>query len=80
MSDSDSNRYLLMHCPRLERLSIKNAVSWHNADNPKVRLEQDLVMKLVRHHPTLCWLRSDLTEENVAILKRERPEVTFATN
>ena len=80
MSDSASNNYLLMHCPRLERLSIKNANTWQNADHPNVCLEQDMLMKLVRLHPALGCIRCDLTEENVAILKRERPEVTIVTN
>ena len=36
-------------------------------------------MKMVRLHPTLKWLRSDLTAENVAILQQERPDVTFVS-
>jgi hypothetical protein len=33
----------------------------------------------VRRTLTLRWFRSDLTAENVALLQRERPEVTFVT-
>ena len=38
---------------------------------------QNMLIKLVRHHPTLRWLRSDLTDENIAMLNEERPEVTL---
>jgi len=43
------------------------------------RIPQDMLMKMVRHHPTLRWLRSDLTPENVAILQQERPDITFVS-
>jgi hypothetical protein len=36
-------------------------------------------MKTVRLYPTLKWLRSDLTAENVAFLQQERPGITFVT-
>jgi hypothetical protein len=38
--------------------------------------ERDLV-ELVRRAPNLRWFRSYLTSENVAMLQRERPDVTF---
>lgn len=40
----------------------------------------EMLIKMVRLHPTLRWLRSDLTEENVAMLKQERPDQTFLSD
>jgi hypothetical protein len=37
-----------------------------------------MIMKMVRRHPALKWLRSDLAE-NVSILQQERPDITFAS-
>jgi len=77
---SDHEHYLWMHCGRLERLSMKNA-SWElfpGVTSPQP-FSQDMLIKMVRHHPTLRWLRSDLTAENVAMLKREKPEITFVS-
>jgi len=68
-----SSHYLLMQCPRLERLSIRN-LEWDDM----MEVTQEDIMKLVRHHPTLRWLRSDLSEANVALLKLERPDIKFA--
>ena len=42
-------------------------------------LDQEQLMKFVRTRRSLCWLRSDLTQSNVAILKRERPDVAFVS-
>jgi hypothetical protein len=76
------NPYLLMHCRHLERLILKN-VTWFvsGSDHELEPLPQEIIIKMVRYHPTLRWLQSDLTEENVAILKQEaRPEITFVAN
>lgn len=74
------NSYLLERCSRLERLSLKGAsvkvVSI--ADSP-VPILQEALIKMVRRHPTLRWLRSDLSHENVALLEQERPEITFVS-
>lgn len=77
-------RYLLMDFPRVERVSLKGAM-WrlHHEDTDTVYdaepLSQAMLMKMVRRHPTLRWLRSDLCERKVAILKSERPEITFVS-
>ena len=75
-----SGFFLFKFCSSLERLSIKN-VSW--ASEPRVRKRKDvsqaMLIKMVRNHPTLRWLRSDLTEENIAMLQQERPDITFLT-
>ena len=75
------NPYLLMCCKHLERLSLKD-VTWHidGTSLPREPIPQEMLMKMVRRHPTLRWLQSDLTPENVAILKQERPEITFVSN
>jgi hypothetical protein len=64
----------------LERVSIKNAKyrlgrpSYEALPIPQIGL-----IKFVRRATNLRWFRSDLTPENVAMLQRERPEVTFVS-
>jgi len=78
------NLYMFMDCCRPERLSIKNA-TWKSISTSNERgslneyqpLSQEMLIKMVRNHSTLRWLRSDLTPENVAMLQQERPEITF---
>jgi len=72
----DKENYMWNNCPRLERLSIKNT-SWHLRFQPSQPITQAHLIKLVRYHPSLRWLRSDLTDENIAMLRTERPEVTL---
>ena len=74
------NLYMFCLCSCLERLSIKN-VTWFDEHNRAEEgpISQEMLIKMVRHHPTLRWLRSDLTEENIAMLKQERPEITFVS-
>lgn len=45
-----------------------------------IPIPQAVIVKMVRHTPTLHWLHSDLTKENVTILQQERPDVTFITD
>lgn len=72
--------YMMVNCTRLQRLSIKNACLKPNMHNRKpYRVPQAIIIKMVRNHPTLRWLRSDLTKENVAMLQRERPDISFVT-
>lgn len=72
-------RYLFMNCHRLERLSIKGATYQYGEE--KVRsLPQRLLIQLVLHHPTLRWLRSDLTASNIRKLKESRPDITFVSD
>lgn len=57
---------------------MKN-ITWHfggMGDN-EAPLSQDAIIMTVRRTPSLRWLRSDLTEEYVAMLQKERPEITF---
>jgi FtsZ-binding cell division protein ZapB len=71
--------YMLHYCKRLERLSIKDATRVGDDDNMHP-LPQEMIIKFVRHSPTLQWLRSDLTAENVAMLQLELPDITFVTD
>jgi len=73
-SNDMPNLYMFMYYFRLERLSIKNAM-WRSVsmNDPKSFSEyqsvsQEMLIKMVRNHSTLPWLRSDLTKENVAML------------
>jgi hypothetical protein len=78
--DDDEDFFLFRTCLHLERLSMKNARFTLLYDEDEIRPEsQDFLVKMVRRHPTLRWLRSDLTDENVAMLKQERPEITFVS-
>jgi hypothetical protein len=80
--DVTPNRYILRHLQHLERLSMKGAtwsISYRGIAAAIEPIPQEMLMKMVRHHPTLRWLRSDLSEANVAILQQERPEITFVT-
>lgn len=78
-ADDMMNFYMFMECRSLERLSIKGA-TWFVRNEETFPVTQEMIIKMVRHHTTLRWLRSDLMEENIAMLKRERPEVTFVTD
>lgn len=73
--------YMFMHCRNLQSLSIKGS-TWrrtHVDDDEPIPITQAMLIKFVRHTPTLRWLRSDLTDENIAMLEKERPEVTFVS-
>jgi hypothetical protein len=61
---------------QLERVSLKNAKLYCDDEAPKV-VPQSALLKFARCAPNLRWFRSDLTEENIAILQAQRPEVTF---
>lgn len=74
---NDRAHYLWMHCRRLERLSIKNSTWCSMFEHASQPFSQEMLIKLVRCHPTLRWLRSDLTDENMAMLRAERPELTL---
>lgn len=72
-----------MHCQHLQRLSIKGA-TWilsncFGRQSQAEPIDQEMLVNMVRHLPERRWLQSDLSDENVAMLKQERPEVTFVT-
>jgi len=74
--------YIFEACGNLERLSMKNA-TWSTSCSeralPAESIPQEMLVKMVRCHPRLRWLKSDLTQENVTMLQQEKPEITFVT-
>jgi hypothetical protein len=79
---SDSNGggdwVLLQEYPNLERVTLKHAEYQSSSTfNNWIELPQEALIKFVRHTPNLRWFCSDLTQENIAILKDKRPEVEF---
>jgi hypothetical protein len=66
---------LLQEYPNLERVTLKRA-RYDTLYGWRI-LPQEALLKFVRHTPKLRWFCSDLTPENIAILKEERPEVEF---
>lgn len=78
MFDENSS-FLLMKRRRLEYLSIKD-VTIETETGEAVLPSQEVMIDMVRRHPTLRWLRSDLTADNVEMLKQERPDITFVSD
>ena len=81
-NDAHSNIFLFYRCStKLERVSIRNAKWYVNAYVIGVRddmtvIPQNALIKFVRKAPTsLLWFRSDLTEENMMMLRSERPGI-----
>ena len=65
----------------LERVSLTNAgvrFTFKPYRFPTLLMFQHSLIKFVRNSPNLRWFRSNLSPENVAMLRAERPEVTFA--
>ena len=59
-------------CKVLERVSIRKAKYGHGRNI----IPQDALIKFVRNAPpTLKWFRSDLTKQNMDILRMERPGI-----
>ena len=58
----------------LERASIRNA-KWGTNDTFNA-VPQNVLIEFVRNTPPLIrWFRSDLTQDNMSILRLERPEI-----
>jgi hypothetical protein len=76
-----ANQYMFCPCPSIERLSIKECkVSNPTPSGMQSRLlPQALLIKMIRNHPSLHWLRSDLSAEHVAMLQQEHPDTTFVS-
>jgi hypothetical protein len=73
---------LLQEYPNLERVTLKHADYRERYNrNPSNRfwkaLPHEALIKFVRHTSKLRWFCSDLTQENIVILREERPEVEF---
>jgi hypothetical protein len=72
-------------CNVLERLSIRNAKwrdhKWRDQETDRYNavIPQNALIKFVRNAPSLRWFRSDLTPENINMLRLERPEIELLT-
>jgi hypothetical protein len=62
---------------KLEKVSLRGTRRCHKGKLSTV--PQESLMKFVRCTPSLQWFRSDLSPANVAILKKERPEIAFCS-
>ncbi len=76
MVQRDTNVFFWQHFPNLQRLDIQNVThqGFYLAGARKP-FSQEQLIKLVRNHPTLRWLKSDLTDVNM--LKAERPDIAL---
>ena len=76
-----SNFFLFYKCSnKLESVSIRNATfSDYESDGEKttVVVPQNALIKFVRNVPSLKWFRSNLSHENMAMLRSERPGIEF---
>jgi hypothetical protein len=79
LNDSTLNKYFIFYqcCKSLERVSIKNAKYVMNryVRSPPEIIPQNALIKFVRNVPSLRWFRSDLTQENMDMLRLERPDI-----
>jgi len=69
--------YLFYKCGSkvLERVSIRNA-KWYVGSHDPTAVSQNALIKFVRKAPTsLKWFRSDLSHENMNMLRLERPGI-----
>ena len=65
------SQQLLECCPNVERVDIYNATV---GGRP---LPDEMAMEFVRHAEMLTVLRCNLSQENVNVLRSERPDITF---
>ena len=73
---NDQPEIYMLHrcCKALERVSIRNPKLYCNKDYKTI--SQDTLIKFVRNAPlTLRWFRSDLTLDNMKMLRLERPGI-----
>ena len=69
-NDEYSDIFLFHKCSKeLERVSIKNITHGGCFSVP-----QNLMIKFVQNTPTLKWLRSDLTQDNIEMLQSEQEQ------
>ena len=73
-------------CKALERVSIRN-MKWNftfghdfndddDIEDQKLIFVQNILIKFVRNAPpSLHWFRSDLTQDNMTMLRMERPGI-----
>ena len=68
---------------KLERVSIRNARYRYRYHFDGIEmtpfLPQEVLIKFVRNAPCLRYFRSNLTQENIAMLRREKPAIEFTS-
>merc|ERR1712232_176348 len=72
--------FIFRHCKSIERLSIRKAELRSVVPDRTITgdLPQNALIKFVRNAPpSLRWFRSDLTKENIDMLRKEHPEIEF---
>ena len=64
-------------CNALERVSIRNMkLDQIHSEKQQLKFNQNASIKFIRNAPqTLRWFRSDLTQENMEMLRMERPGI-----
>ena len=78
----DSNDYEIFLfqycCKHLKCVSLLN-VYWYRYRpcSSSADIVQQVLMKFVRNAPSLRWFQSQLTPENIAMLRLERREILF---
>ena len=80
--DDDKHSHIFLfhklHSNVLETVSIKNVRSRHSYRTRTHTLPQNALIKFIRNAPmSLRWFRSDLFQDNIDMLRSERPEIEF---
>jgi len=71
-------RFFFFACNKsLERVSLKGGRYVTMGKLVKKDFPQWALIRFVRRTTSLKWFRSDLTQENIRLLSRERPEICF---
>jgi len=70
-------RFFFFACKSLERVSMKGGKYVTFGEMTKKDFPQWALIRFVRRTPSLIWFRSDLTQENIRLLSKERPEICF---
>ena len=75
--DNHPNIHLFHKCSKsLERVSIRNLRLWNYEFEGSRKISQDALIKFFRNAPpSLKWFRSDLSQQNMDMLRSERPEI-----
>ena len=81
--NGNPNIFIFHKCSKsLERVSIKNAryASGDYFNGESICLPQRALIKFIRNAPSsLKWFRSDLGQENINMLRMERPDIEFVS-
>merc|ERR1712224_260170 len=77
--DNNDNKIHIFHLcsKKLERVSIRNVKYCSYSDEVSIPIPQNALIKFVRNVPSLRWFRSDLSQNNIDMLQKERPEIEF---